>query len=133
MSECSASAPRTAEIQRLGVSLGADPLTFSGLAGYGDLLVTCSSELSRNFRVGLGLAQGKGLDEILQALGEVAEGVNTTRVALALAQQQGVVLPITEGVGHVLFDGGTVAAVMDDLMSRAARYEIDLDYTAEVV
>ena len=122
-----------AEIQRLGVSLGADPLTFSGLAGYGDLLVTCSSELSRNFRVGLGLAQGKGLDEILQALGEVAEGVNTTRVALALAQQQGVVLPITEGVGHVLFDGGTVAAVMDDLMSRAARYEIDLDYTAEVV
>jgi len=122
-----------AEIQRLGVKLGADPLTFSGLAGFGDMLVTCSSPLSRNFRVGLGLAQGEGLARILEGLGEVAEGVDTTRVALALARREGVVMPISEAVGHLLFEGGTAAAVMEDLMSRAARYEIDLDYTAEVV
>jgi len=122
-----------AEIQRLGVRLGADPLTFSGLAGFGDLLVTCSSELSRNFRVGLGLAEGKTLETILAELGEVAEGVNTARVALALAEAQGVVLPIAEGGSQILFAEGDGAAVMEDLMSRAARYEIDFDYTAEVV
>jgi glycerol-3-phosphate dehydrogenase (NAD(P)+) len=122
-----------AEIQRMGVRLGADPLTFSGLAGFGDLLVTCSSELSRNFRVGLGLSAGKALDTILDELGEVAEGVNTTRVALALSQAEGVAMPITEAVHQILFEGGAVPEVMDELMSRAARYEIDFDYTAEVV
>jgi glycerol-3-phosphate dehydrogenase (NAD(P)+) len=122
-----------AEVQRLGVKLGADPLTFSGLAGIGDLMATCSSELSRNFRVGLGLARGRSLDEITAELGEVAEGVNTTRVALALARSVDVALPITEGVGRLLDGGETPRQVLDDLMTRAARYEIDFDYTAEVV
>lgn len=121
-----------AEVQRLGVKLGAEPLTFSGLAGIGDLLATCSSELSRNFRVGLGLARGKALQAILDELGECAEGVNTTRVALELARSVDVPLPITEGVGRLLFSGATPASVLDDLMTRAARYEIDFDYTAEV-
>ena len=121
-----------AEIQRLGVRLGADPHTFSGLAGIGDLLATASSELSRNFRVGLGLAKGRDLGSILEELGEVAEGVNTTRVALELAKSVDVPLPIIEGVGRLLFDGSTPASVLDDLMTRAARYEIDFDYTAEV-
>jgi glycerol-3-phosphate dehydrogenase (NAD(P)+) len=121
-----------AEVQRLGVRLGADPHTFSGLAGIGDLLATASSELSRNFRVGLGLAKGRDLGSILEELGEVAEGVNTTRVALELAKSVDVPLPIIEGVGRLLFDGTTPASVLDDLMTRAARYEIDFDYTAEV-
>lgn len=121
-----------AEVQRLGVKLGADPLTFSGLAGIGDMIVTCSSELSRNFRVGLGLAQGKPLDEIVAGLKETAEGINTTRVALELARSKSVPLPITEGVGRVLFEGAKPQQVMTDLMAVAARYEIDFDYTAEV-
>ncbi|MEZ6183718.1 MAG: NAD(P)H-dependent glycerol-3-phosphate dehydrogenase [Planctomycetota bacterium] len=121
-----------AEIQRLGVKLGANPLTFSGLAGVGDLLVTCSSELSRNFRVGRGVALGKTLDEVVEELGEVAEGVNTTRVALALAEREGVTLPITEAVGQLLAGEVGAQEILQDLMSRAARYEIDFDYTAEV-
>ena len=121
-----------AEIQRLGVKLGADPLTFSGLAGIGDLLVTCSSELSRNFRVGLGLAQEQPLAQILEALGETAEGVNTTRVALALSQHHGVAMPITEGLHGMLFGERSPREVLEDLMTRRARYEIDFDYSAEV-
>lgn len=121
-----------AEVQRLGVKLGADPHTFAGLAGIGDLMATASSELSRNFRVGVGLSQGRPLPEILEELGEVAEGVNTTRVALELARSVDVPLPITEGVGRLLFEGGRPQEILDDLMTRAARYEIDFDYTAEV-
>jgi glycerol-3-phosphate dehydrogenase (NAD(P)+) len=121
-----------AEIQRLGVGLGADAHTFSGLAGIGDMIATCSSELSRNFRVGLGLARGQDLDTILEELGETAEGVNTTGVALQLGREARMALPITEGVQQLLFTDATPADVMEDLMTRAARYEIDFDYSAEV-
>jgi glycerol-3-phosphate dehydrogenase (NAD(P)+) len=121
-----------AEIQRLGVCLGSDPLTFSGLAGVGDLIVTCGSELSRNFRVGMGLAAGKELETIFEELGEVAEGVNTTRVARALSQARDVAMPITESVYRLLFEGVTAEDVLQDLMTRKARYEIDFDYSAEV-
>lgn len=121
-----------AEIQRLGAKLGADPLTFSGLAGIGDLLATCSSPLSRNFRIGRGVAEGRPLEELTAELGEVAEGINTTRVALELGRREGVPLPILEGVHGLLFDGAEARVIMEDLMTRAARYEIDLDYTAEV-
>ncbi|MBL4849305.1 MAG: NAD(P)-dependent glycerol-3-phosphate dehydrogenase [Planctomycetes bacterium] len=121
-----------AEIQRLGVKLGSDPLTFMGLAGIGDLLVTCGSELSRNFRVGLGIAAGKSLDTICEELGEVAEGINTTRVANSLAKAEGVTMPIAEGVGLMLSGEATPQEVLQDLMTRAARYEIDFDYSAEV-
>ncbi|RMG17187.1 MAG: NAD(P)-dependent glycerol-3-phosphate dehydrogenase [Planctomycetota bacterium] len=121
-----------AEIQRLGVSLGADPLTFAGLAGVGDLIVTCGSELSRNFRVGVGLAAGKSLETIFDELGEVAEGVNTARVAHALARDRGVAMPITESVHRLLFAGVTPQEVLEDLMTRKARYEVDFDYSAEV-
>jgi glycerol-3-phosphate dehydrogenase (NAD(P)+) len=120
------------EVARLGVKLGADPLTFSGLAGIGDMLVTCGSELSRNFRVGLGLAQGQTLEAVLGGLKEVAEGVNTTRVAVALARSVGVPMPITEGVHALLFERRTPADIMHALMTTPARYEIDFDYTAEV-
>ncbi len=121
-----------AEIQRLGVKLGANPLTFSGLAGVGDLIVTCGSQLSRNFRVGKGLAAGKSLETILEELGEVAEGINTTRVARELAKREGVAMPITESLASLLFEGVSVHEVLEDLMTRKARFEIDFDYSAEV-
>jgi len=121
-----------AEVQRLGVHLGADALTFSGLAGIGDMIVTCSSELSRNFRVGKGLAEGRELDGIVEDLGEVAEGINTTRVAHELARREGVAMPITEGVATLLAGDATAQEIMEDLMTRAARYEIDFDYSAEL-
>lgn len=121
-----------AEIQRLGVKLGADPLTFSGLAGVGDLIVTCGSELSRNFRVGRGLASGQPLDDIVESLGEVAEGIYTTRVAADLAAKEGVAMPITEGLAQLLGGDVTPQEVLEDLMTRKARFEIDFNYDAEV-
>ncbi|MBI3726528.1 NAD(P)-dependent glycerol-3-phosphate dehydrogenase [bacterium] len=122
-----------AEIQRLGVKLGADPLTFSGLAGIGDLLVTCTSPLSRNHRVGAGLAKGETLEAIVERLGEVAEGINTARVCKELAAEHGVAMPIAEGVYKLLHEGLAVRDALEDLMQRRPRYEaIDLDYSFEV-
>jgi glycerol-3-phosphate dehydrogenase (NAD(P)+) len=121
-----------AEIQRLGVKLGADPLTFSGLAGIGDLFVTCSSPLSRNHRVGAGLAKGKKLEKVLEELGEVAEGVNTTRVCREVASEAGVPMPIAEGVYRLLFEGLSAKSLLEDLMTRGQRYEIDFDYSFEM-
>lgn len=105
------------EMMRVGAYLGAQPETFVGLAGLGDLLATCSSALSRNFRVGYGLAQGKDLDTVLQEIQSTAEGVNTARVLVDLARQAGIPTPIA---GHVarLLDGQitpqeAVAALME--------------------
>jgi glycerol-3-phosphate dehydrogenase (NAD(P)+) len=93
-----------AEIMRLGVRLGANPLTFLGLSGMGDLVLTCTGDLSRNRRVGLALGRGRSLQDILTELGEVAEGVRTTYAACQLAHRLGVELPIAEGV-RALLDG----------------------------
>jgi glycerol-3-phosphate dehydrogenase (NAD(P)+) len=90
------------EITRLGVSMGARPETFSGLSGMGDLIATCYSALSRNYRLGLALAEGKSLDDALESLGGTAEGVPTTRAAVRLADQRGVEMPITMATHAVL-------------------------------
>jgi glycerol-3-phosphate dehydrogenase (NAD(P)+) len=90
------------EITRLGVQLGADPLTFLGLAGMGDLVLTCTGDLSRNRRVGIELGRGRRLEEVLAGMSQVAEGVRTTRAACALAAQHGVEMPISEAVRAVL-------------------------------
>lgn len=121
-----------AEIQRLGVKLGADPLTFSGLAGIGDLFVTCTSPLSRNHRVGVGLARGEKLPQILEKLGEVAEGVNTAKVCRELMLEQKVAMPIAESVYKLLYEDGASKDVLEDLMTRRQRYEIDFDYSFEM-
>src|SRR5512134_2328124 len=92
------------EITRLGEALGANPLTFLGLSGMGDLILTCTGDLSRNRRVGLALGAGRTLEDILAELGEVAEGVRTTYAACQLAERIGVELPIAEGV-RALLDG----------------------------
>jgi len=117
-----------AEITRLGVTMGANPLTFLGLAGMGDLVLTCTGDLSRNRRVGLALGAGRKLDSILAELGEVAEGVRTTYAACQLAERIGVELPIAEGV-RALLDGkvdprqGATA-----LLTRQLRGEKDWNY-----
>ena len=90
---------------RLGIAMGARASTFAGLAGLGDLVLTCSSELSRNRTVGFRLGQGESLDEILASMKMVAEGVRTTKAARQLAQAYGVEMPIVEEVHHILFEG----------------------------
>ncbi len=94
-----------AEMSRFAVAQGANPMTFLGLAGVGDLIVTCSSQLSRNYRVGYALGQGKSLDEAVDALGQVAEGVNTVRLVREKAHEVGVYMPLAEGLFQVLFRG----------------------------
>ena len=91
-----------AEITRLGIALGAEPTTFLGLSGMGDLILTCTGDLSRNRRVGMELGRGRKLPEILEEMGEVAEGVRTTRAVCRLAARVGVELPIAETVREVL-------------------------------
>lgn len=112
-----------AEISRLGVAHGAEVLTFAGLSGIGDLIATCSSGLSRNHQVGVGLARGKSLQEVLAGMSEVAEGVDTTRAAIALAHQSGVEMPIAEQMHKVLFEGKAAMDAVRDLMVREPRME----------
>lgn len=112
-----------AEITRLGLKLGGQLETFMGLAGAGDLILTCTGDLSRNRRVGLMLAQGKPLPAILEELGHVAEGVHTAREVRALALQYGVDMPITEAVCQMLFEGLPPGKAVEALLSREPKVE----------
>jgi glycerol-3-phosphate dehydrogenase (NAD(P)+) len=112
-----------AEITRFGVALGGRTETFMGLSGVGDLILTCTGDLSRNRQVGLGLAQGKPLEQIEAELGHVAEGVRCARAVRALAQQHGVEMPISDAVASALFDGLPVAEMVARLLSREPREE----------
>jgi glycerol-3-phosphate dehydrogenase (NAD(P)+) len=112
-----------AEITRIGVKLGAHPLTFSGLAGLGDLVLTCTGDLSRNRQVGLELGRGKTLAEILAATTSVAEGVKTTRAAHELALRVGVELPITSAINAVLDGALTPGEAVSGLMRREPKAE----------
>lgn len=112
-----------AEITRLGVALGGRPETFMGLSGVGDLILTCTGDLSRNRRVGLGLAQNKPLDEIVAELGHVAEGVRCAQAVRALAREKGIDMPITEAVAAALFDGVSVQEMVARLLARDPRDE----------
>ncbi len=113
-----------AEITRLGVAAGANPLTFSGLAGMGDLVATCTSQLSRNRFVGQELARGRALKEILSSMEGIAEGVTTVKAALKLARHLGVEMPIAEQVHRVLFEGSMVKEAVRALMERELKPEI---------
>ena len=114
-----------AEITRIGVALGAEPETFLGLAGMGDLMLTCTGDLSRNRRVGLGLGAGRPLEEIVEEIGEVAEGVATTRAVCRLAARLGVEVPITEQVRAVIDGEKTPAEAGEWLMARQLKSERD--------
>lgn len=107
-----------AEIARIGIACGAEPLTFAGLSGVGDLIATCGSALSRNHTVGRGLAEGRSLEEILGSMSETAEGIDTTRAAYELAQRRGVDAPVIRGMYGVLFEGRSPIEATMELMNR---------------
>ena len=111
------------EISRLGAALGGRPETFMGLTGMGDLILTCTGELSRNRRVGLGLAAGKPLDAIVAELGHVAEGVRCAKAVRELAAQCGVKMPIASAVAGVLFDGDSPREMVAELLAREPQPE----------
>jgi glycerol-3-phosphate dehydrogenase (NAD(P)+) len=113
-----------AEMTRLGVAMGANPLTFAGLAGVGDILATCSSPLSRNHRLGMELAAGRAWSEIEGSLPGVAEGAYTVRAAIALAARHDVDMPIAREVHAVLYEGKDVRASVTDLLGRAYKDEL---------
>lgn len=113
-----------AEIARLGAARGANPLTFSGLAGMGDLVLTCTGELSRNRTVGFRLGQGMKLAEILADMKMVAEGVKTTKSAYGLAERHGVDMPITEQVYNLLYNDAEPQLVVRKLMTRDLKGEL---------
>jgi glycerol-3-phosphate dehydrogenase (NAD(P)+) len=112
-----------AEITRLGTALGANPLTFAGLAGMGDLILTTTGDLSRNRGLGVALAQGETLERYRAAHRSVAEGANTSKAAVALGQRTGVELPITQKVCEVLFSGKPAREAIAELMSRELKPE----------
>jgi glycerol-3-phosphate dehydrogenase (NAD(P)+) len=114
-----------AEIARLGIAAGANPLTFTGLAGIGDLIATCASPLSRNQQLGRRLAAGEKLDDILASMHSVAEGVSTTRAALQLAARYNVEMPITEQLSLVLFEGLDPQKAVPELMMRDPKHELE--------
>lgn len=114
-----------AEMTRLGVAAGADPMTFLGLAGLGDLVATCTSPHSRNRRLGEAIARGLGLDAALATLGGVAEGPTTTVAARTLAAQLGVEMPITEVTYRVLYQGLDPRRAIAELMAREPKHELE--------
>ena len=111
------------EITRLGEALGADPLTFQGLSGMGDLILTCTGDLSRNRTVGLELAKGRSLAEIVDGMNQVAEGVKTTLAACELSRRLGVDMPIAHGVRAVLEGRIAPEDAGNALMSRQLKSE----------
>ena len=114
-----------AEMTRLGTALGADPLTFAGLAGMGDLVLTCTGALSRNRQLGMDIGQGKRLDDVLAGRETIAEGVYTTQSAYALASREGIDMPIVAAVYRILFEGNDPRRAIGELMTRELRSERD--------
>ncbi len=122
-----------AEMSRFAVAQGANPMTFLGLAGVGDLIVTCSSNLSRNYRVGYAMGEGRTLEEAVDSLGQVAEGVNTVKLVCAKASEMGVYMPLAEGLNHVLFDGVPAQDMARTLMMGEQSSDVEFILPREVV
>jgi len=114
-----------AEMSRFAVSLGANPFTFLGLAGVGDLIVTCMSPLSRNYRVGYALGEGKTLEQAVAALGEVAEGVNTLRIVKEKAEELDIYMPLVSGLYEVVFNSAPVAEVARGMMLNVQSTDVE--------
>ena len=114
-----------AEIRRLGVAFGANPFTFIGLSGVGDLVVTATSKNSRNWRAGYQLGQGRQLEDVISNMGIVIEGIYTAKAAYELAQKRNVKMPITEALYRVLYEGEDIETAITNLMSRKATSEME--------
>lgn len=119
-----------AEMQRYAVRMGANPLTFIGLAGVGDAIATCASPLSRNHQVGARLGKGEKLEAILASMTQTAEGVTTARAIARHAREHAIDMPLTLGIERILFEGARPEVVLHDLMTRPAQKEIDLHATS---
>ncbi|MDO7905088.1 NAD(P)H-dependent glycerol-3-phosphate dehydrogenase [Paenibacillus sp. JX-17] len=115
-----------AEISRIGVEMGANPLTFAGLAGIGDLVVTATSHHSRNWRAGKLLGEGQPLEEVLESMGMVVEGIRTTKAAHSISLKFGVVMPIAEQLYKVLFEQKDVRTAVEALMGRDPKTEMEV-------
>lgn len=114
-----------AEMARVGKTMGANPLTFAGLSGVGDLVVTCTSKHSRNYRAGHAVGSGRSLDEVLARMGMVVEGVKTTRAAVKLAERHQVDMPIARQLYSVLFEGKPPRTAVEELMGRLPTRELE--------
>lgn len=113
-----------AEIMRLGLAMGADVKTLSGLSGMGDLIVTCTSKHSRNRNAGYLIGQGKTYEEAMAEVKMVVEGVYSAKATLALAKEHGVDMPIVEAVNNVLFNGMTAKEALTELLNRDRKSEL---------
>ncbi|MCD6297706.1 MAG: glycerol-3-phosphate dehydrogenase, partial [Deltaproteobacteria bacterium] len=114
-----------AEITRLGVAMGANPLTLAGLAGIGDLVLTCTGDLSRNRTVGLKMGKGMSLEEITGSMNMVAEGIKTARSVYELGKKMEVELPISNQVYHILYNGKDPQKAVRELMTRELKVELE--------
>ena len=120
-----------AEMSRFADKMGANPLTFLGLAGVGDLVTTCTSPLSRNYRIGRMLGEGATLDEAVARIGEVAEGINTIRIVKQKAEQLGIHMHILEGLHALLFEGIDLASVLKQLMNIPQMEDVEFAYRSQ--
>lgn len=116
------------EMARFGRELGADPMTFLGLAGVGDLVVTCSTPLSRNYRVGLALGQGKTVEEAVREIGQVAEGVNTVKQVKEKAEELGVYMPLASGLYRIIYEKDSIEDIISSLM--LSEQALDVEFAA---
>jgi len=114
-----------AEMSRFASAMGANPMTFLGLAGMGDLILTCTSNLSRNYQVGYALGQGKPLEEVVAGLGQVAEGVNTLRQTKQKAEEMGIYMPLMSALYGVLFEGKAIPDVVRQLMLGEENHDVE--------
>ena len=115
------------EVRRLGLHLGANPRTFTGLAGFGDLVLTCTGNLSRNYSVGIKLGQGKKLQQILDEMHMVAEGVKTAKSVYNFSRKLGVEMPICHEIYHILYEDLEPKEAVYRLMTRTLKQELDED------
>lgn len=115
-----------AEMSRLAKELGANPMTFLGLAGMGDLVLTCTSSLSRNYRVGYALGKGEKLEDILGDIGQVAEGVNTLKMVKRKSDELDVYMPLVSGLHGILYEGRDIAEIVQGLMTGEMASDVDL-------
>src|SRR5690606_32545736 len=114
-----------AEMTRFAVHMGANPMTFMGLAGVGDLIVTCTSPMSRNYQVGHALGKGLTLEESVARLGQVAEGVNTLKVLRQKSIDEDIYMPLVAGLYAIVFERQPLAEVIGKLMSSEQKYDVD--------
>lgn len=122
-----------AEMSRFASHLGADPMTFLGLAGVGDLVVTCSSSLSRNFQIGYAVGQGKSVAEAEQALGQTAEGINTVNLVSSKARELDIYMPIAAGLRAILFEGRPLQEVIGQLMQGEHNHDVEFTFQRNAV